>query len=138
MTLILYIDDELTLLEIVSEELEDAGYAVIKANDGNEGLAQIVEHGPDLVLCDIALPNKNGYELLRDIRKKYPLFDHMPFIFLTALADRERVIAGLREGADAYLTKPIDFEILLATIEASLRQTERVATNDRDFKLLDS
>lgn len=127
MASILCIEDEADLREDIAEELEDAGYEVFQARDGREGLQMIKQHEPDLVLCDITMPKKNGYQLLKEIREKYGLFDNMPFIFVSAMADRERVISGLSSGADAYITKPIDFEMMLATIQASLRQVKRMA-----------
>ena len=129
MTTILCIEDEADLRKNLVEELTDEGYTVKEAVDGKEGLEMIVRHRPDLVLCDINMPNRNGYELLEIIRKKYPMFAEMPFIFLTALADRERVLAGIKSGADAYLTKPIDYDFLLATVDASLRQVGRIQKN---------
>lgn len=126
MTTILCIEDEVSLREDIAEELEDAGYDVKQAGDGKEGLEMIQKYKPDLVLCDITMPRRNGYQLLKIIRKKYPLFAEMPFIFISALADRERVLAGLTNGADAYLTKPVDLELMLATVKASLRQMEHI------------
>ena len=124
MTTILCVEDEVSLREDIAEELEDAGYDVKQASDGNEGLEMIQKYKPDLVLCDITMPHRNGYQLLREIREKYPQFAEMPIIFLSALADRELVQAGLKFGANFYLTKPIDFELLLTTVEASLRQMD--------------
>ena len=126
MTTILCIEDEAALREEIADELEDAGYEVLQASDGQEGLELIFKHEPDLVLCDITMPVKNGYDLMKVIRETYTLYAEMPFIFLTALADREQVMTGLKYGADAYLTKPIDFEMLLLTVQASLRQMERI------------
>jgi len=126
MSKILCIEDDADIREDIVEELQDAHYEVLEAGSGSEGLEMILKHKPDLVLCDINMPSKNGYELLQEIREKYVLFAEMPFIFLTALGGREDVLVGLQKGADAYLVKPIDFELLLVTIHASLRQMERV------------
>ncbi len=126
MTTILCIEDEAAIREDTAEVLEDVGYDVLQASDGQEGLELIFKHEPDLVLCDITMPVKNGYDLMKVIRETYTLYAEMPFIFLTALADREQVMTGLKYGADAYLTKPIDFEMLLLTVQASLRQMERI------------
>ena len=126
MSKILCIEDDEDIREDIVEELQEAHYQVFEASSGSEGLDMIREHKPDLVLCDINMPSKNGYELLQEIREKYVLFAEMPFIFLSALDGREDVLVGLQKGADAYLTKPIDFELLLVTIHASLRQVERV------------
>jgi len=126
MTTILCIDDEAAIREDIAEVLEDAGYDVLQASDGQEGLELIFKHEPDLVLCDITMPVMNGYDLMKVIRETYTLYAEMPFIFLTALADREQVMTGLKYGADAYLTKPIDFEMLLLKVQASLRQMEQI------------
>ena len=137
MTKILCIEDEPDLREAVAEELEDAGYDVSQAGDGMEGLKKILACEPDLVLCDITMPKKDGHQLLKQIREKYPVFAEMPFIFLSALADRDHVLAGLKNGADGYLTKPVDFEILLTTIEASLRQMDRIRHKQNEVIVLD-
>jgi DNA-binding response OmpR family regulator len=137
MTTILCIEDEATLRQDLSEELEDAGYKVKQACDGDEGLAMIIKHKPDLVLCDITMPTKNGYTLLSEVREKYPLLAEMPFIFISALAGREEILTGLKCGADTYLTKPIDFELLLTTIQTSLRQIDRIKHKQERFLVLD-
>lgn len=137
MTMILCIEDEARLRKNIAEELEDAGYDVRQAGDGREGLEMILEHKPDLVLCDITMPRQNGYELLKEVREKHLIFAEMPFIFLSALADRDRFLAGLKTGADAYLTKPIDFELLLQTVQASLRQMSRIKQKHEEFIVLD-
>ncbi len=134
---IMCIEDEESLREDIVEELEDAGYNVTQAGDGRQGLKMILDLKPDLVLCDITMPRKDGYQLLKEIREEHPVFADMPFIFLSALADRERVVAGLKDGADAYLTKPIDFEMLLATIQASLRQVNRIRQKHQEVFELD-
>jgi len=125
MTKILCVEDEAFLREDIAEELEDSGYEVIQAGDGKEGLEQILEHRPDLVLSDITMPNMDGYELLRAVRTEHAEFAEMPFIFLSALSDRDHVLDGMRIGADDYLIKPIDFELMLVKVEASLRQSQR-------------
>ncbi len=126
---ILCIDDEAQLREDVVEELEDEGFRVLQACDGQEGLEQILRHRPDLVICDITMPRKNGYELLKEIRSDHGISAEMPFIFLSALADREHVIAGLRLGADNYITKPVDFDILRAKVTTCLSLVDRIRTD---------
>ncbi len=137
MTTILCIEDEPELREDIAEELASAGYDVKQARDGHEGLQMIINYKPSLVLCDITMPRKNGYQLLKEIRENYSIFAEMPFIFVSALADRERILAGLSDGADAYLTKPIDYELLLATVKASLRQIDRIKDNQKQQYVLD-
>jgi len=125
---ILCIDDETLLREDIVEELEDEGYKVLQASDGHEGLKQILSHRPDLVICDITMPRKNGYELLKEIRGEHGISAEMPFIFLSALADKEHVVAGLKLGADNYMTKPVDFDVLRIKVKACLRQVDRIRT----------
>jgi DNA-binding response OmpR family regulator len=126
---ILVIDDEALLREDIVEELEDEGYRVLQAGDGHEGLKQILQHQPDLVICDITMPRKNGYELLKEVRGDHGISAEMPFIFLSALADKEHVVAGLKLGADNYMTKPVDFDVLRVKVKACLRQVDRIRSN---------
>lgn len=126
MSKILCIEDEEALRQDILEELSDAGYKVFEAENGAEGLKAIVAHDPDLVLCDVTMPIMDGHTLLTELRDNYPEHADLPFVFLTALAEREDVIAGKKLGADDYLTKPIDFEMLLATVESRLSQIDRI------------
>ena len=137
MTTILCIEDVAELREDIVEELEEAGYDVLQAEDGGQGLEMILRYEPDLVLCDITMPKMSGLQVLKEVRSTYPLLAEMPFILLSALADRERVMEGLEEGADAYLTKPIDFELLLIKIRTSLRQIERIKHKHEKVLVLD-
>ncbi len=125
---ILCIDDETLLREDIVEELEDEGYKVLQASDGHEGLKLILSHRPDLVICDITMPRKNGYELLKEVRGEHGISAEMPFIFLSALADKEHVVAGLKLGADNFMTKPVDFDVLRVKVKACLRQVDRIRT----------
>ena len=125
---ILCIDDETLLREDIVEELEDEDYKVLQASDGHEGLKLILSHRPDLVICDITMPRKNGYELLKEVRGEHGISGEMPFIFLSALADKEHVVAGLKLGADNYMTKPVDFDVLRVKVKACLRQVDRIRT----------
>jgi len=126
MTKILCIEDEAELREDIVEELSDAGYDMVEAANGREGYDAIVAHQPDLVLCDVNMPDMNGYELLTKLRESHEEFDDVPFVFLSALADRKDIIAGKKLGADDYLTKPVDFEMLLVTVESRVRQIVRI------------
>ncbi len=128
MATILCVEDEALLREDIVEELENDGYNVLQAADGQEGLEMMLKHEPDLVICDITMPHMNGHDLVKTLREKHPEFADTPFIFLSALADREDILEGLNIGADDYLTKPIDIDMLLGKIKTSLRQVERMTT----------
>lgn len=126
MAVILCIEDEAALRRDLADELREAGYEVLEASDGASGLQAMIGARPDLVLCDITMPHMSGYEVLREVRQRHPELADTPFIFLTALADRKHVIEGKLRGADDYLTKPIDFDLMLATIETRLKQIGRL------------
>lgn len=123
---ILCVEDEPGLRADIADELRDAGYDVTEAGDGYAALAALETLTPDIVLCDITMPGLSGYDVLNEVRARRPDLADMPFVFLTALAGRADVIAGKRAGADDYLTKPIDFDVMLATIESRLGQVERM------------
>ncbi|SHI71348.1 two component transcriptional regulator, LuxR family [Roseomonas rosea] len=124
--LILCVEDEADLRADIAEELRAAGYAVAEAPNGEAALARIAEAAPDLVLCDINMPSMDGFALLRRLREDRPDLADTPFLFLTALADRRDMVAGKEAGADDYLVKPIDYDVMLATIAARLRQVDRM------------
>lgn len=137
MSTLLCIEDEPMVRDDIVEELVDSGYKVLVADDGVDGLNMILKHRPDLVICDISMPRMDGFQLLVEIREKYKLMAEMPFIFLSALADAKHVLTGFNEGADHYLTKPVDFDLLKATVEASLRQIERIKYKHEGLSILD-
>lgn len=126
MAKILCIEDETAIRQDILEELHDAGYETLEAADGEAGLAEITAHRPDLILCDITMPRMDGLQLLAELRKNHPEFADLPFVFLSALADKKQVIEGKSLGADDYLTKPIDFDLLLVTVQSRLRQVDRM------------
>ena len=133
---ILCIDDEEDLRQDIVEELQDAGYEVLEAANGKEGLQAILNDGPDLVVSDITMPVMDGYELISTLRQNYPKYDDMPFIFLSALADKENVLKGMKIGSDDYITKPIDFDILLTKVETCLRQANRMLEKKKKEQVL--
>ncbi|NQV20598.1 MAG: response regulator [Rhodospirillales bacterium] len=126
MAKILCVEDEELIRKLVVEELADEGHETIEASNGEEGLAAIMKYKPDLVLCDVNMPGMGGYQLLTTLRENHPELADMPFIYLSALADRKDVIGGRKLGADDYLTKPIDFEMLLNSVETRLNQVNRM------------
>lgn len=127
MITILCIDDEPDIRQLVVEELTDAGFAVLEAENGRRGLEVIKAKWPDIVICDITMPEMDGHELLAEIQMNHPELSATPFIFLTALTDKDNLVTGLKAGAADYLTKPIDFDILMAKITGCVARIE----NDR-------
>ncbi|HXX04901.1 MAG TPA: response regulator transcription factor [Xanthobacteraceae bacterium] len=140
---ILCIEDDRETAALIAEELIDRGYAVTLAHDGREGLAAILKTMPDLVLSDISMPMMSGFELLERLIELAPRFAKMPFVFLTALTDRDNELKGRHLGADDYVTKPIDFDVLATIIAARLAGVARtgllpklVELNDREVEVL--
>ena len=123
---ILLVEDEADLREDIAEELQAASYHVVACGDGEEALARLAGRRYDLILCDISMPVMDGYTLLNTLRAQRPDLADIPFVFLTAQAAPAQVSRGKRAGADDYLVKPIDFDLMLATVEARLRQLDRL------------
>ncbi|MCK9533108.1 MAG: response regulator [Pseudomonas sp.] len=125
-TIILCVEDEVDLREILVEEMRDAGYQVIEASDGKEALVVLQQTRPSLILCDIAMPRMDGYQLLQHIRVQHSELADVPFIFLSAQDQIGQIVSGKHAGADDYLVKPVNFDLMLATIDARLRQVQRL------------
>ena len=123
---ILCVEDERFLLEELEEELTARGHKVLTAQSSAEAEAVLSRHCPDIVLCDVMLPDRNGFELLEGLRGSDKLAETTAFIFLTALSSREPQLKGLRAGAIDYLTKPIDLDLLHLKIENTLAFTHRL------------
>jgi DNA-binding response OmpR family regulator len=140
---ILCIEDDRETAALIAEELVERGYAVTLAHDGREGLTAILKTMPDLVLSDISMPLMSGFELLERLIGLAPRFAKMPFVFLTALTDRDNELKGRHLGADDYVTKPIDFEVLAAIVAGRLAGVARTSLwpkaadlNDREVEVL--
>jgi DNA-binding NarL/FixJ family response regulator len=140
---ILCIEDDRETVALLAEELAARNFDVITASDGQEGFVSILKHMPDLILCDINLPMMSGFEVLERLTALTPRLGHIPFVFLTALADRCSELRGRRLGADDYVTKPIDFDILETIIKARLVGIARneswpklVMLNEREIEVL--
>jgi DNA-binding NarL/FixJ family response regulator len=123
---ILCIEDDRETAGLIAEDLGDRGYEVVLAYDGTQGFAELLRTRPHLVLCDINMPGMSGFEILEALTSIAPTFSAMPFIFLTALSDRDTELKGRRLGADDYVTKPIDFEILASILHARLQRIARL------------
>jgi DNA-binding response OmpR family regulator len=124
---ILCVEDDLEAAGLISEALTERGFAVRVAANGQDALASVFTSPPDLVLCDIGMPAMSGFGLLERLTAAEPRFAKMPFVFLTALADRESELKGWQLGADDYLTKPVDHDVLAAVISARLARVARNA-----------
>jgi len=120
---ILIIEDEVRFLEGLELYLKKAGYEVLKATEGLEGLRKALEAAPDLVILDIMMPDMNGYEVCRRLRANSETED-LPVLMLTAKTQVGDKVAGFKSGADDYLTKPVHLAELRARVEALLKQAK--------------
>jgi DNA-binding response OmpR family regulator len=132
---LLCIEDDRETAGLLAEDLRDRGYEVGLAYNGREGLSAVVAEKPDLVLCDLSMPAMSGFEVLERITAFGPRFQDMPFVFLTALTDRDNELRGRRLGADDYVAKPIDFDLLGAIIGARLTRVARMDLWRSDVEL---
>ncbi len=123
---ILVIDDDAKLRQHYIDLLKLEGYAVTEARNGREGVERARAEVPDLVLCDITMPEMNGHRVLETLRGE-PRTAHVPFVFLTGWSEQEDVRTGMNLGADDYLTKPVAPDDLAAAIRARLRRAEAAA-----------
>src|ERR671918_2843566 len=117
---ILIVDDEPRILDSVRMNLELDGYQVFEATNGQEALDEVRRRLPDLVVLDVMMPEMDGFEALRELRR----FSTVPVIMLTVKADERDVARGLELGADDYVAKPFSQIVLTARIKAVLRRAE--------------
>lgn len=122
MNKILVIEDHLEVRENLQELLELCNYAVISASNGETGIQLALAKQPDLILCDIMMPGIDGYEVLAALGQ-HPETAAIPFIFLTARADKADIRRGMQLGADDYLTKPFEEQDLLRAIQVRLHKS---------------
>jgi len=121
---ILVVDDERSVREILSEALEEFGYAPRTAEEAAAGFEVVRAGGIDLVMTDIEMPGENGIELLGRIKRHDPDLD---VVMVTGVVDTRTAIAAIRQGANDYLTKPFNVRELVARVRAILRRVERLA-----------
>lgn len=121
---IIVVDDELDILDFVQISLEADGFEVITASSGKEALAKIKQELPDLILLDLMMPHMDGYEVMK-ILKADKQTRNIPVIMLTALAQADDKVKGLRTGADDYITKPFDLRELTLRVNAVLKRTRK-------------
>jgi DNA-binding response OmpR family regulator len=126
---LLVVDDDRSIREIAKIALEEEGYAVDTANDAEEALEAIRRNPPDLLVLDVMLPGRDGFELTREIRKT----SNLPIILLTARTDMVDKVVGLESGADDYVEKPFEMRELVARMRALLR---RAHSQDESQRIL--
>ncbi len=123
MAKLLIVEDEADIRELISFNLEMSGYEVLKARDGEEGLAMARSEMPDLIILDLMLPGMDGIKVCSHL-KKDPEAKNIPIIMLTARSEDDDIVNGLETGADDYITKPFSPRILIARVKAALRRVK--------------
>lgn len=131
---ILVVEDELPIADILKFNLEREGYLVVNAYDGEEALQKTFLEKPDLVLLDVMIPKKDGFQVLKEIRDR----SQLPVLMVTAKEEEVDKVLGLELGADDYITKPFSIRELLARVKANLRrmEVEEIAENQEDKQVL--
>ena len=129
---VLVVEDDRNIAELLQMYLEKEGYAVTVALDGGQGLAKYRAIQPDLVLLDVMMPVMDGWAVCKAIRAE----GKTPVIMLTAKSETDDKVAGLRSGADDYITKPFEMREVLARIEAVLRRSDRISTEKQTRRLV--
>jgi len=122
MKTILVVDDEPRIAQIARDYLEEAGFRVITASNGNDALAAARRSSPDLIVLDLALPGLDGIDVTRAVRRE----SNVPIVMLTARVEESDKLVGLEIGADDYVTKPFSPKELVARVRAVLRRSESV------------
>ena len=127
---ILVVDDEPAVTDLLAYNLRKAGYEILLAADGSEALRQARTSSPDLILLDLMIPEVNGLDVCRELRKT----SNVPIIMLTARGEEIDRVVGLELGADDYVSKPFSVHELLARIKAVLRRAQQ--SNDEPITIL--
>ena len=133
MKTILIVDDEPKIVQLARDYLEHAGFAVITASDGKAALVSVRTHKPDLIVLDLGLPQLDGLDVTRSIRKD----SNVPIIMLTARAEETDKLIGLELGADDYITKPFSPKELVARVRTVLRRTENTDSTAEIIRAVD-
>ncbi|MBW4443611.1 MAG: response regulator transcription factor [Plectolyngbya sp. WJT66-NPBG17] len=122
---LLLIDDDPNLILLVKDYLEFRGYEVVTAENGREALEVLEQDVPDMIICDVMMPEMDGYQLVSNIRQD-PKTSWIPVLFLSAKGQSQDRVKGLNIGADVYMVKPFEPEELVAQVESSLKQASRL------------
>jgi len=120
---VLIIEDSEELRQPIAEALRLEGFAVTEAGDGVEGIKMLKDHRPDIILCDIMMPELDGYDVLKYVRAQAELID-VPFVYLSAKTESRDIRMGMQLTADDYLTKPVKMGELLQTLKVRLRHAQ--------------
>ena len=129
---VLLIEDESELLEYLRKSLSGYFKKILTANDGEKGLLQINNYHPDIVISDVMMPKMNGYELCKQIKSDVSI-SHTPVILLTALAGDEDVLTGYKLGADMYVSKPFDIDLLLTIVSNIIKSRNEIKQRFKSF-----
>ena len=133
---ILIIEDDTALRETTAEFIQIENYEVFVAKDGLEGVQQTLQHLPNLILCDISMPNMDGFDFYKTI-KQIKATSTIPLVFFSAKTDNEDIRAGMQLGADDYIIKPFEFSELLKVIKTRLAKYDQIEQfNDEKFHAL--
>jgi DNA-binding NarL/FixJ family response regulator len=125
---VLLVEDDQMLREVIAEFLELKKFMVIQSKNGLEADFILKRTNPDIIICDVSMPVMNGLQLLKQIRKDVR-YDHVPFIFLTARADKSDLRSGMLAGADDYIIKPFTFEELFNSIQKRIERLSQIKEN---------
>jgi two-component system response regulator MtrA len=124
---ILVVDDDPKFVDLIRTTLERADYDVVTAANGLLGEKVFRSDPVDLVMLDVMMPQRDGFDMLKDVRA----ISSVPIIMLTALSDTDNVVKGLELGADDYITKPFELKEVLARVHAALKRVERLKTTEQ-------
>ncbi len=137
---ILVVEDDTFTRDLLQQELQDLGYETSFLRDGKDALKAVQSLVPDLVLLDVMMPGVDGYSVCRTLRKD-PQSANIPIIFITAKSAKGDIVKGLHLGANDYVTKPIDMQILAARVEAQLRVKrlmDRIDAQNKELEILNT
>jgi len=126
---VLIIEDEITIRKILIISLEAAGYKVVECSNGREGSRLVASVNPELIILDLSLPDINGKEIIKGVRE----WSRIPIIVCSAHSGDQEIIEALDAGADDYITKPFNPEVVLARIHANLRKAATVEAGDPEL-----
>lgn len=133
---ILAVDDDAMVLAVIKKRLEFAGYEVITAMEGLEGLKKARTENPDLIVLDLILPNLNGYQICAML-KRDSTYRNIPIVMLTSRSQQADIAEGLKAGADAYITKPYDPDEFITTIQNLLTKPKQNQEKEQSEPTID-